>query len=118
MKRIFLILNILLVTFIGCNSNENNEETCNCNNEKHTFQQTNLQGIINFNNEIQKWYISVHTDGSIDNVKLFFPCNMNEEYKKRGENVVFSGKAFDFNRNITTPAGYECFCIELTTINN
>ena len=111
-KHLSFALHILLLLsiIISCNNKEINNET--------SFQVNNLQGAIHFNNEVERWYISVSTYGTIDEVKMFFPNNMDNNFNKEGYNVVFSGNAFECDENIHIPAGYEYFCIELTTIIN
>ncbi|MDR2692570.1 MAG: hypothetical protein LBB73_09880 [Dysgonamonadaceae bacterium] len=54
-----------------------------------------MEGTIDFKEDIQEWYISVHTPGTYDEVKVFFPCNLEESCKKANEKVLFSGVAFD-----------------------
>ncbi|MDR2908211.1 MAG: hypothetical protein LBU91_09525 [Bacteroidales bacterium] len=104
------------VTF-ACKEKEK-KETCDCNNKQTVYEVNDLQGTINFNSEIQKWYISVHTSGTIDNVRMFFPCNMTNDYEKEMKTVTFSGSAFDFDGNFNAPAGYEYFCVELSSIDD
>ncbi|MDR2148733.1 MAG: hypothetical protein LBE91_20015 [Tannerella sp.] len=122
-KYIFLILTLLFITFMGCGNNMNGDGKdvtgfCNCNDAETSFEVTDLQGTVNFNGEVQQWYISVPTEGTIDEVRIFFLCNIQDAYKEQGKRIVFSGKASDFEGSISMIGGYQYYCIELTKINN
>lgn len=113
--RTLKTLAILLILGGSLSVCKEEEKKCNCSNEQ-AFTASNLKGVVNFNEDIRKWYISVHEEGTYDEVKLFFPCHLEESYKAASKDVLFSGVASNTPLNIATPAGTYCFCIEITSI--
>ena len=118
-KTLFFFINVFMFLAIsGCqNENVNDSEECNCSNEE-TFEVIDAKGIINFRKDIQKWCISVHQEGTYDEVHLFFPCILEDSYKIIGKKVMFSGIASDLSLEIISSAGTRHLCIEISSINN
>jgi hypothetical protein len=108
----------LLIGLIGCNEDKNNNKVCDCNNKTNPTEIVNTKGVINFNESIQEWYISVYTEGTYDVVRLFLPCNIENSYKEANKKVLFSGFIFDLSTKITAPAGSDYACIEISSISN
>jgi hypothetical protein len=114
----FAAIGLLLVgSFASCGK-EDTDKICDCNNKTNSVEVMNLEGTINFNEDIQEWYISVHEQNTYDVVHLFLPCNMDDAYKKVNHKVLFSGTAFDLSTKINAPAGSDYACIEISSISN
>jgi hypothetical protein len=112
------ILLILTVGVSACGKEKDNNAVCDCNNKVNSIEVTDLEGTIYFNENIQKWYISTHKEGSYDETLLFIPCNMKEEYKKVNEKVRFSGITFDLSAGLDNiPAGSSYICIEISSLS-
>jgi hypothetical protein len=78
-----------------------------------------LVGTVNFNENIQEWYIVTHKEGTYDEVQLFIPCNMKDKYKEaNNKKVLFSGMVFDLLSSLNNvPAGSNYRCIEISSFN-
>ncbi|GHT80019.1 hypothetical protein AGMMS50262_24100 [Bacteroidia bacterium] len=114
--RPILLMTLFCTLMIGCEK-EYDKNNCDCSN-KQTFGVTNVEGIINFNKDIQKWYIRVHKEDTYDEVQLYLPCNLEEKYKIPDKEVLFSGIASDISLDVTTPAGTHYFCVEISFMSN
>ena len=108
-----------VIASCGSGDNVNDNTICDCNHRVNPVELTDLKGTVNFDGDIQKWYISVHTEGTYDEVQLFIPCNMKEEYKgAKNKQVLFSGTAFDLLPGLNNvPAGSTYRCIEILAFN-
>ena len=115
-KALFFISLSMILAISGC-ENVNNSEKCNCSN-KEIFEVVDAKGIVNYDENIQKWFISVHQEGTIDEVHMFFPCNLKDSYKIPNREVMFSGIASDLSLGITAPAGTSHLCVEISSINS
>ncbi|MDR0763147.1 MAG: hypothetical protein LBF01_01440 [Bacteroidales bacterium] len=122
MKNIILkttAILLILAGMVSCGKEDKKENTiCNCNDKVNSAEITDVEGIINFNSDIQEWYISVYEENTYDVVKLLLPCNIENSYKKVNKKVLFSGIIFDLSTKITAPAGSDYACIEILSISN
>ncbi|MDR1226613.1 MAG: hypothetical protein LBK47_06910 [Prevotellaceae bacterium] len=107
------MLLVLAGSFLSC---KEDEKKCSCSNEQ-AFEVVDLKGVVNFNEKVQQWYISVHEAGTYDEARLFFPCSLEEAYKVPNKNVLFSGAASNLSLDISNPTGAHCFCIEISFIS-
>lgn len=118
MKTKFILwistLSLLLSIGAGC---EKNQSICKSCGDEILDSVTNVKGVIFFNSEIKRWYISASNMNGYDSVKIFFPCNLDHEYMENGKTVTFSGLTYRLMLNVTVPAGTTCSCINLTSIN-
>jgi hypothetical protein len=91
---------------------------CEEKNETSSIEITNLEGTLNYSEDTQKWYISVPTPGTYDEVRVFFPCDIEEAYKNANKKVRFSGLAFSLPNSYLAgfTAGSIFFCIEISFI--
>lgn len=111
---------MVVIASCGSGDNVNDNTICDCNNKVNAIEVTDSEGTVYFDGDIQKWYISTHTEGTYDEVQLFIPCNMKEEYKEaKNKKVMFSGTAFDLlpGLNNVSPAGSNYYCIEISAFN-
>jgi hypothetical protein len=106
---------VAVIASCGSGDNVNDNTICDCNNKVNAIEITDSEGTVYFDGNIQKWYISTHTEGTYDEVQLFIPCNMKEEYKEaKNKKVLFSGTAFDLLSGLSNvPAGSTYRCIEI-----
>jgi hypothetical protein len=120
MKSIFKLVTIALLagSLTSCESKvKEAEKICDCSNKTFIAEVTNLAGTVNFNADVNEWYIAVHKENTIDEVLLFIPCNMEATYKWENKKVLFSGKTYALSEEITgVPAGYSYICVELSAI--
>ena len=118
-KKIFLLIPFLflIINMAGCKKDKDEQLICNCNGEK-TTEVTNIEGVVLFNENIQKWCISVSQEGTYDNVELYVPCYMEECYKTAGKNVLFSGTCDRLSLDMAIPAGTSLFCVKISFMSN
>ena len=120
MKRKVCIMLLFLggcLGMVGCGEKE--KEICDCNDKTNSTEITNLSGIVYFKQDIQRWIISVHKEGTFDEVELFIPCNLEEAYREENKKVLFSGTTFDLRSNLNSaPAGSSYACVTISFINN
>jgi hypothetical protein len=102
----------------SCGKEKEDNPICDCNSKTNPVEVTDMEGIVNFNESIQKWYIAVYEESTYDAVKLFLPCNIENPYKEANKKVLFSGTTFDLSTKIIAPAGSDYACIELSSISN
>ena len=106
-----------IYTFKRKISREDISPCVGCDNDT-LGQVTNLIGIILYNVDLERWMISVADPDNYDNVFRFFPCNLDDIYKIRGKNVMFSGMISKIAFNTMVPHGMTYQCINLTSIQS
>ena len=113
-KKITLWIGVLLLLIggVGCKKDQSS-----CCDKEIIKDVSELTGIISYNTEVKRWYISVSDANSYDNVTLYFPCNLDSKYMKEKEKVIFSGQISKSTLKITLPAGTTSYCINLMSIN-
>ncbi|MDR1197753.1 MAG: hypothetical protein LBK94_01900 [Prevotellaceae bacterium] len=114
----FAAIMLLLAGMIGCGKDKENNTICDCNSKTNPVEMVNMEGVVNFNESIQKWYIAVYDEGTYDAVKLFLPCNIENSYKEANKKVLLSGIIFDLTTKITAPAGNDYACIEISSMSS
>jgi hypothetical protein len=123
MKKTVKTLNLAAIMLLvagavsSCGKEEDNK-ICNCNNKTNFIEIKDAEGIVNFNIDIQEWYIAIYEESTYDAVKLLIPCNIENSYKEADKKVLFSGIIFDLSKKITAPAGSDYACIEISSISN
>ncbi|MDR2361791.1 MAG: hypothetical protein LBD91_03595 [Prevotellaceae bacterium] len=116
MKKIYLITFFLLN--IGCDKDKSNNKICDCNNKINPIEVVNVEGVINFNEDIQEWYVSVHKENTYDMMQLFIFCNIEDSYKTVNKKVLFSGTSFDLATKINAPAGSDYTCMDISFMSD
>ncbi len=107
---------LFLVMGMGsCNNDVDKSLNCDCLTGKD-IEIIDLTGVIIFNEVLNTWCISVHTEGTYDEVEIYVPCNIGKAYKTKNKNVVFSGKASNLQVD-ADPAGTSYFCLEIASIS-
>lgn len=116
-KKLFLIIPLLFLVMGmgGCNDEDDKSLNCDCLTEKE-IEIVDMTGVILFNEDLKSWCISVHTEGTYDEVGIYVPCNLEKSYKTKNRNIVFSGKASNLQIG-TIPAGASYFCLEISSIS-
>lgn len=123
-KSLLLLITAMAFMFMGCSDDDeknNDKEKQDGNTEiavkpEVVAQAEDLMGVVMFDNVLGYWYINVSEDGSYDNVTLYFPLNMEGDYCKEGQEVLFSGDLYEMVQEISVPAGFEYYAIKLTVI--
>ena len=124
-KTLLLLMTAMAFVFMGCSDDDekNNEDKKDGNTEiavkpEVVAQVEDLTGTVMFNSVLGYWYINVPEGGSYDNVTLFFPLNMESDYRKAGQEVLFSGDLYEIVQEITVPAGTDYYAIKLVSIES
>lgn len=122
-KSLLLLMTATAFMLTGCSKDDMNgeEEKKNKNTEivvkpEVVAQVEDLTGTVMFNSVMGYWYINVPEGGSYDNVTLYFPLNMEADYHKAGQKVLFSGDLYEMVQEITVPASTDYYAIKLTKI--
>ena len=123
-KTLLLLMTAMAFMFMGCSDDDEknkDEDKKNGNTEiavkpEVVAQVEDLTGTVMFNSVLGYWYINVPEGGSYDNVTLYFPLNMESDYRKAGQEVLFSGDLYEIVQEITVPAGTDYYAIKLTKI--
>ena len=108
---------VFLLFSTNCEMDKNNK-FCDCSNKLNPVEVANMEGVVNFNEELQEWYISVHEQNTYDVVHLFLLCDIDNSYKKANTKISFSGTTFDLSTTINAPAGSDYACIQISSISN
>lgn len=111
-----MIFALTMVVETGCEKKETNSNPCDCTKIVDYVQYENIEGIVNYDKKIEKWLITYHEPGTYDNIRLFIPCVLGDDFKKNDTKVLLSGKSFNLNITLEVPAGSKYSCIELQGI--
>ena len=123
-KSLVLLMTAMACMFAGCSDDDeknNDEEKQDDNTEivvksEVVGQVEDLSGTVMFNSVLGHWYIAVPEEGTYDNVTLYFPLNMEPDFCKTGQEVLFSGDLYEIVQKISVPTGTEYYAIKLTVI--
>ena len=118
MKR-YVNLLVLLATLLCCKK----EDTllpitqAACFESRPVAQQANeLTGVVNKSPDKELYSITYSVPGTFDSRWLGFVCNLPNEHKVVGKQVVFSGEYRTGPIGLTEPAGTEVYYLFLTSI--
>lgn len=112
---VIFIFTLLLLSAQGCEKKEK-VSTCSCNNGSGYTEIINVEGIIKHDNNTDSWNIFFYEPNSFDNISIYIPCNLQDDYKKNNLQVLFSGKIYETLTDIVSPAGTEYKCLEIKSI--
>lgn len=56
-----------------------------------------LYGVVDYDDEVNRWYIGNSLMGSIDGRNMYFPNRMPNVFKKEGMEVKFSGDTYELH---------------------
>jgi len=79
----------------------------------------NVTGIVGFDTSLNKYFITKHIEGTIDNIYTLYPCELSIDYMVENLNVTFSGDLFEGD-DLPKPklGGQEIYHINLNKIAN
>lgn len=111
----------LVVLGAGCNG-EDVKDTTEINPCPKTYESIkslkNVIGIIGFDKINKEFIINIHKEGTIDEIITAYPCELSNEFKKIGLEVILDGYLFvDEDLPKPTFGGQEMFRIDITTIS-
>jgi hypothetical protein len=116
MKKIFFAFALMLMalgmsfTVVSCSSDEGNET-------RITIREVQSEvGVVFFDEGVGKWYIYCVQDGTVDSAIMYFPLQIEEDVKKIGTYVRFSGKVYKPDFPKTLPAGTSYYLIDINCI--
>jgi hypothetical protein len=78
----------------------------------------NLVGQIKYTPGQELYSINYSVPGTYDSVWIGFACNLPDEYKTVGKQVIFSGEYREGPKGLTTFAGAEVYYLFLTSIRS
>lgn len=117
MKKKIIMMGMLLSLglFCACSSDE---EDVRADNTAKSLNLTisDVSGIMLYNKELQKWYISYYIPNSIDSFNDYYPIELRDEYKVEGLYVIISGKLYEWDIPVYRLGGQKIYYIELTKI--
>ncbi len=90
MKKNYSLIALFIVFSLGCKKNE----TYPCQKNELRETAVNMSGTIVHYTEENVWAINHHFTGTIDAGLICFVCNMPNELKVSGKEVIFSGTLY------------------------
>ncbi len=87
-------------------------------NDTEVVEVKNSKGTVVFDQNVQKWCIAVHKEGTYDEVQLFLPEKLEESYKVSNKEVLFSGTASNLLFDHVAPAGTYFYSIKISSISS
>lgn len=124
-KQLFILLAYLAMltcVITSCSSDkESDHSTTNLTAVgQYVEDKDDLSGIISYNNSIDKWFIQVPVDGSIDHVAYYYPVQIDQSLCTNKLRVRFSGKVYQLDETLKSQipqvGGYDYYAIQITQI--
>lgn len=75
-----------------------------------------LKGTIRYDDQMERWYIEVIEENSIDVVNYYYPIDLLEDFKVEKLRVSFSGRVILMENPPVAPAEYTFYFIQITNI--
>ena len=113
MKKFILLAGAVLLMVAGAMT------SCRSDDDEPfvtTVSVKDIIGIVQFDNQSNRWALCAIASGTIDNVKKYYPIELERDFQKEGLNVIFSGDVSEMPLEAGTPAGTESYFIKLTSM--
>ena len=79
------------------------------------------KGIVQYDENLSIWTISVYENGAIDDVSLYFPKSLDKAFQKNGLPITVSGSVYKlsdtFLSSISQLGGYKYYALDITSIS-
>jgi len=124
-KQLFILLAyfvMLTCIIISCSSDKESDHSITNLTAvgQYVEDKDNLSGIIRYNNSIDKWFIQVPVEGSIDHVTCYYPIQIDPSFCTNKLKVRFSGKVYQLDETLRSQipqvGGYDYYAIQITQI--
>ena len=124
-KQLFILLAYLAMltcVITSCSSDKESDHSITNLTAvgQYVEDKDDLSGIISYNNSIDKWFIQVPVEGSIDHVAYYYPIQIEPSFCNNRLRVRFSGKVYQLDETLKSQipqmGGYDYYAIQLTRI--
>ncbi|MDO5664727.1 MAG: hypothetical protein Q4G63_05665 [Bacteroidia bacterium] len=114
----YVIIAFFLLGVTGCDKEKKTSSICDCANMANVVQYENIEGTVKYDEAFKQWQILYNETVLEDNMKLFIPCDLPNEYKKNNTHVLFSGKSFAVSNSLETQHQKKYLCMALQNIKS
>lgn len=124
-KQLFILLAyFVMLTCVNTSCSSDKESDHSITNltavGQYVEDKDNLSGIISYNNSIDKWFIQVPVEGSIDHVTCYYPVQIDPSFCTNRLRIRFSGKLYQLDETLKSQipqvGGYDYYAIQITQI--
>lgn len=117
MKYLYIIALGLFFVNGGCRR-DNAAMSGNCNLENIVKSAANTKGIISYDTQSQRYAVFSGIDGTYDSQDIGIACNLPDNYKIEGLNVLFSGNYYKCDEFSPLIPGQTYYYLDITKIES
>jgi hypothetical protein len=120
MKKLNAFLLLLFVLLFSCHEKSSISPSCaDCGPKVEDFDDG--QGAVSYDSKAQLYYVTLHVPGTIDSFIGAYTCDLPDEFKEEGKQVILSGMFYETSIHSEPPliCCWEAFyCAEISSIRS